>query len=396
MSWYAVKVGSFLTPVKRPVTLEDEVLYQQVTVMVKGRGAKLRREVAGSEIGTKKQYLLEAGDVVMSKIDARHGAVAVVGPELDGAIVTQNFPVFTVSGVDARFVALMLSTSAFQRLAELASRGTTNRRYLDTAVFLSQEVRIPDLATQRVIVAVADLVKLTCGEVAAAARGWGDAVAELPAAYLESLLAADAVEKVRLGELLTPVKRPVSIEDGVLYRRIGLRSWGRGSRVRDEVDGSTIGTKSQSRVAVGDFIYSKINAPTGNFAVVSPDTDGCIATADYPTFTADPRVLPEYVALLCSSPSATLTAIQQGARGTGQPRVSPAKLLGIAVPLPDLATQATIVATAEASAAAVAYAEELLVLQQQLIDELVTGKITPEGARATLAQLGAGAESDES
>jgi type I restriction enzyme, S subunit len=394
-SWNPVKVGSFLTPVKRPITIEDDQTYKQVTVMVKGRGAKLRCETPGSEIGTKKQNTTKTGDVIMSKIDARHGAVAVVPRELDGAVVTQDFPLFAVSGVSPEFAALLLTSAAFVDLAERASRGTTNRQRLNVDVFLSQQVLMPDLATQQVIVAAAERVRSACGELRSAALAWGDAVLALPAVHLQALVAASAVQTVPLSELLTRVKRPVTLQDGVTYRRMGLSSWGRGTWVRDEVDGSTVGTKKQFIIREGDFVYSVPGAWSGCFAVVGADQDGCVGTQNFPTFAVSERVLPEYLVTICSTPGTVLDAVKGQVRGVAQPNTQPARLLEVEVPLPDLATQASIAAAAQASIAAAAqasiaaaaYADSVAAMQQELVDDLVTGRSTPADVQAALLRL---------
>ena len=93
-----VSIGQIITKSIKPIEIEDNTSYKQITLKTNGGGVVLRDEKLGKNIGTKKQYLVFAGQFIMSKIDARNGAFGVVGPDLDGAIVTADFPVFDVDG----------------------------------------------------------------------------------------------------------------------------------------------------------------------------------------------------------------------------------------------------------------------------------------------------------
>ena len=90
------KIGSFLKKSKSQIDIQDDEEYKQVTVktnnggVVARNGGQLKK---GSEIGTKRQTVVRAGQFIVSKIDARNGAFGVIPEELDGAIVTNDFPV---------------------------------------------------------------------------------------------------------------------------------------------------------------------------------------------------------------------------------------------------------------------------------------------------------------
>src|SRR3954447_14932463 len=95
-AWRAVPLGEFLTAAPRIVTVEDDKNYEQVTVRIKGRGLTSRGIVPGIAIATKKQYEVRAGDLLVSKIDARNGGLGLVPPELDDAIVSSDFPAYVI------------------------------------------------------------------------------------------------------------------------------------------------------------------------------------------------------------------------------------------------------------------------------------------------------------
>lgn len=78
------------------VRIKDDVEYTRPRVRLHFRGAKIRDKVEGSRIGSKLQTVIRTNDLLISRIDARNGAMALVPGELDGAIATNDFPVFEI------------------------------------------------------------------------------------------------------------------------------------------------------------------------------------------------------------------------------------------------------------------------------------------------------------
>lgn len=107
----------------------------------------------GSEIGTKRQTVVHAGQFIVSKIDARNGAFGVIPDDLEGAIVTNDFPVFDVdsSKILPQFMVLISTTPQFVEFARKCSSGTTNRKRIDIDAFLQQVIPLPSLDEQKAI-----------------------------------------------------------------------------------------------------------------------------------------------------------------------------------------------------------------------------------------------------
>lgn len=161
--WETVPLGDIITPAKRAVTVEDDRTYQQVTVRIKGRGLTSRGFAEGLAIGTKKQYEVCTGDLLVSKIDARNGGLGLVPSDLDEAIVTSDFPAYEVDAARclAQYVDLYVRRPMFWEECLLVSEGSTNRVRLVPEQFLALEIEIPSLATQEKIVgAVAAIDRL--------------------------------------------------------------------------------------------------------------------------------------------------------------------------------------------------------------------------------------------
>lgn len=149
-----VAIGEFLRQSRNEVVVQDETEYKQLTVKTKGGGVCQRTTKLGKDIGTKRQWIVRAGQFVLSKIDARNGAMGIVPSELDGAIVTHDFPLFDVDEgrINPQFLLLITTTASFQRFAQSCSSGTTNRQRINVEKFLSQRIPLPSIEEQNEMV----------------------------------------------------------------------------------------------------------------------------------------------------------------------------------------------------------------------------------------------------
>ena len=153
------RIGSFLVKSRDIIEVQDNVDYKQVTLKINNGGVVPRNNGAtlkGSKIGTKRQHVIHAGQFIMSKIDARNGAYGIVPSELEGAIVTNDFPVFDVDieKVIPQFLVLVSTTDKFVEFARKCSSGTTNRKRMDIAAFLNQQIPLPSIEEQKKILEV--------------------------------------------------------------------------------------------------------------------------------------------------------------------------------------------------------------------------------------------------
>ena len=149
-----MRIGEFLKRNKTAVTVQDGVKYKRVTIKVRNGGVVLRDEAMGENIGTKKQFLVSKGQFILSKIDARNGAMGIIPAELDGAIVTQDFLPYDIdtTQVNPQYFVLVCTTKQFIAFCQSCSSGTTNRQRVDEPQFLNIKVPVPSLEEQNELV----------------------------------------------------------------------------------------------------------------------------------------------------------------------------------------------------------------------------------------------------
>ncbi|WP_370176646.1 restriction endonuclease subunit S [Leeuwenhoekiella palythoae] len=137
-------IGDFLKRIKRPIELDPNEEYKLVTIKMNHNGVVLRHLKQGSLIKSK-MYQVKAGDFILSGIDARNGAFGIVPPELDNAIVTNDFWYFKIEE-DIISKALFLELTAttwFDEICNKGSDGTTQRIRLQKDKFFNQSVFLP-------------------------------------------------------------------------------------------------------------------------------------------------------------------------------------------------------------------------------------------------------------
>ena len=93
--WKKVKLGEVLTPAQRTVAPVAGTLYRQLGVRLWGEGAYERDPVDGAQTTYAHLFRAEADDIVVNKIWARDGSVAVVPEPLAGCYGSGEFPVFS-------------------------------------------------------------------------------------------------------------------------------------------------------------------------------------------------------------------------------------------------------------------------------------------------------------
>lgn len=152
--WPFVRLREALTLSREHAQIDLGKTYKQITVRLHHKGVIIRGEKSGQRVKSK-QYTARKGQFIVSRIDARNGAMGLVPDELDGAIVTSDFLLYDVDErrFSSRFLDYLTSTRSFVDECVKASKGTTNRVRLQPSRFLEIEIQLPPLDEQKRIVA---------------------------------------------------------------------------------------------------------------------------------------------------------------------------------------------------------------------------------------------------
>lgn len=159
-----------------------------------------------------------------------------------------------------------------------------------------------------------------------------------------------------LGEVLTPVSRPESVEPEKTYRILGAHWYAEGLYTKDIKPGSAIQANKVYKVEKGDFVYNRLFAWKGSFAVASKENNDCYVSNEFPCFTvknnrADAKYLWKYFSRASAWEEAL--GLSTGGTPTSRNRLKEDKFLAIKIPLPSLPDQRRIVARIEELAATI-------------------------------------------
>lgn len=276
--WPLEKLGSVLDKSENWIEVQPDKEYSEVTVRLWGKGVNLRGTKIGSEIGSSRRLSVSEGQFIISRIDARHGACGLVPKNLDGAVVTNDFPVYTPkeNKILPRYLELISKTHFFVDACKRASEGTTNRVRLKEPRFFNIEIPLPDIAVQKVVV---DKVDFALGKL--------EEIKLLRSSLLDDAQAmlSSAFHKIIEGAVYKPMskvapleRRKVEIDVNVVYPELGVRCFGNGTFHKPILNGMDVGTKKLYQMVPGDLVFSNVFAWEGAIAVVKKEDEGRVGS----------------------------------------------------------------------------------------------------------------------
>lgn len=262
-----VKLRDLLFPTEVYAQIDPEKQYKQITVKLWGKGVKLRNNITGVDIGTSRQFIAKSNQFILSKIDARNGAFGLVPEFLDGAIVSQDFPVFSLdlTKIFPKYLDWLSKTEYFINLCTLASEGTTNRIRLKINKFLSSQIPLPPLSEQQRIVARIEELAAKIEEATSTIEDTEKETQELLFSVYHSI--TKDVQWLPMRDIAPLTRRPVTVDLDKEYYEIGIRSFGKGAFHKPKVTGADLGQKRVFQIQENDLLFNIVFAWEGAVAV---------------------------------------------------------------------------------------------------------------------------------
>lgn len=378
-AWPTVKLGDVLHRSTETVTPEPDQEYSEITVRLWGNGVVQRGRVMGASINGRR-FIARRGQFIASRIDARNGAMGLVPVSLDGALVTNDFPLFAVSSdrMCPEYLGWLSKTQGFVELCARGSEGTTNRVRLKEDKFLGLDIPLPPIVEQRRIVARIEELAAQIGE----ARALREQVAEQQDALIISTHLKLAGARTRtLGEILHLDEDKSAVEPDGSYPQVGVRSFGCGLFPKGPIGGSETTYKAFNRLYGGALVLSQVKGWEGALAVCPEDLHGWFVSPEYRTFRCVPdEVRPDYLTSLVRT-EWFWGRLSDATRGVGarRERTRPEHFLSIEIPMPDIEHQAIAVnvfdGLAETKDLRAETATELDALMPAILDQAFKGEL---------------------
>jgi len=148
-------LGEVVKPAHRGEAPVSGTIYRQIGVKLWGQGAYEREPLEGGSTRYARLFRAAPGDIIMNKIWARNGSVAVVPVSLAGCMGSSEFPMFAPSAdrLEPRWMHWLTKTPGFWTQCDEKSRGTSGKNRIRPERFLEIKIPLPPLEEQRLLVA---------------------------------------------------------------------------------------------------------------------------------------------------------------------------------------------------------------------------------------------------
>lgn len=295
-----VRVGDVLELQRRPVQVDPAAEYEEIGIRSFGKGIFHKEPVSGVDLGNKRAFRIEPGDLVLSNVFAWEGGIAVASERESGKIGSHRFMTFTSTDerIDPAWAAWFFLSEPGLELIGKASPGSAGRnRTLAVERFANLEIPLPPIDEQRRIAYPLSRLRIAGGNLGtrvARAELLANALAVSSCARFDLPAEAKAEagwRTVRLRSAMTLAQHPIAVDSSRQYPNLGIYSFGRGVFRKPEIDGGSTSAKTLYAVQGGQFIYSRLFAFEGAYAAVPPEYDGYYVSNEFPTFDPNPEML---------------------------------------------------------------------------------------------------------
>lgn len=276
-AWQQHKLGDLLTRSGEAAQPAADAEYKEITIRLWGKGVLERGRISGAAVNGRR-FIARKNQFVASRIDARNGAMGIVPESLDGALVTNDFPLFEVNQehILPQYMGWLCRTPAFVDLCARASEGTTNRVRLKEDEFLRLEIQIPDTKEQQRIVIRIDTVQQQLQAADKLRSSIDRDIASLLAVRFQETLTH--AQWSPMGDVAPIVRRDVTVDHQSNYAELGIRSFGKGTFHKPTLSGLELGDKRVYRIEPGDLLFSNVFAWEGAIAVTQPEDAGRVGS----------------------------------------------------------------------------------------------------------------------
>lgn len=283
-NWRKTKIGDLLIKSNDIITPISSETYILVTVRLYGKGVIPRCTTTGAEIKSNRMCRVREGQFILSRIDARNGAFGIIPPELNGALVSGDFPVFDINQkvLEPSYLNWTAKTADFVNMCRQASKGTTNRVRLQEDLFSDMEISLPPLSEQcRIVSKIEKLIKDFTEAKHLVAQREKELDALIFTFYAQII---QNVEWKPLKEVATMVRRKIETKPDGEYAEMGIRSFGKGTFPKPILTGTQIGNKRIYSIHKNDLVFSNVFAWEGAIAVAKEEDHGCVGSHRFITY----------------------------------------------------------------------------------------------------------------
>ncbi|MYA28648.1 MAG: hypothetical protein F4Z24_04960 [Nitrospira sp. SB0666_bin_27] len=358
--WPMVRLERLAVPIERPAIPIPGISYRQIGVKLWGEGVYQREAIDGGATKYKKLSRVEADDVIVNKIWARNGSVALVPTSLAGSYVSSEFPTFHPirEKLEPRWVHWITKTKFFWDQCNDKSRGTSGKNRIRPERFLEIEIPLPRPAEQRRIVT---RIETLAAKIEEAQLIRGEVIEE-----------ADRVVSIKARKILGTIIEPVTeLEKWLDSSRDGIQTGPFGAQLNSQefqdsgvpvltirnvqyggldVSGTKYVSKDKARqltryaVQEGDILFARMGT-VGRCCIVPRESDGWLINYHIIRVALNrSRVEPKFIHWTLRCSENVKAYLEENIRGATREGVNSKIVSSLPCRVPSLSKQRRIVA----------------------------------------------------
>ena len=341
--WRTVRLEEVLRQDVDYVDVPEAREYKKLSVKLYGKGVVLDASVHGGSLKMQRHQLARSGQVILSEIWGKKGAIGFVPPDGAGALCTSHFFLFDINEevLNRRWLKAVFDANLLQVQLDAEAKGTTGYAAVRPKIFLGCRIPLPPLAEQCRIVAKIEEIIARIDE---ARRLRKEAIEDVEA-MCRAIITQDTGTKLTpMRELVRMRPSDVSVRSDEIYQFAGVYCFGRGVFRSVVKTGMEFAYPRLTRLQKDNFVYPNLMAWEGALSIVPEECDGMVVSTEFPVFEVlIERVFPEVLDVYFKDPS-VWPQLSGASTGTNvrRRRLNPGDFLDFRFPLPTRAVQETL------------------------------------------------------
>jgi type I restriction enzyme S subunit len=360
--WPLVTLGEVLAEHKEYIDAPEAREYPKLSVRLYGKGVVLDTPVDGSSLKMKRHQLAKPGQVILSEIWGKKGAIGFVPPDGEGALCTSHFFLFDIDETQLLRGWLQALFAADYLAPQLEKRafGTTGYASVRPRDLLAAEIPLPPIEEQRRVVEKLNRLAALANDATTRCRQSADDVAALERSVLRAIIDRQpGASRMPLGAVIADIENGWSpqchpypaADDAWGVVKLGAVSFGRFDSSENKQLPDALGPKPQYEIRVGDVLISRANTlELVGASVFVESVRPRLMLCDKifrVLFRSNSIIDGRYLSLALKSPDMR-DQIEARATGTSpsMKNIPKSKLLEVLLPVPSLVQQQRLVAAA--------------------------------------------------
>ena len=361
--WPRVALAELVVQDTNYIDAPEPRVYPKLSVKLYGKGVVLDEPTDGALLRMKRHQLARPGQVILSEIWGKRGAIGLVPPDGAGALCTSHFFLFDVRNerLDARWLQAIFSANYLQDQLGADARGTTGYAAVRPKTLLACAIPLPPLAKQRRIVARIEDLACRIHEARSIRQGaFENANSLLSAASALAFEPKNGWRVETVGQFCEPPQ--YGFTASATAQPVGPRLL-RITDIQDgEVDWASVPycqcpEPGRYLLRAGDLVFARTGATTGKSFLI-PDCPEAVFASYLIRLRVRGAVSQTYLYRYFQSPGYWAQIADQR-RGTGQPNLNGSVLEQLQVPIAPAEEQRRIVAYLDRLQAKVASVKRL-------------------------------------